>query len=285
MTIVVIAASFLLSTLLSAGQETTPKTIQVGATDSYPNTAAALQRQLSEILAAAKNNDEGKVWSKVTEMEIPDYANWFTRNYGQEKGQELAASYDKSRKISEQQFELLWVELAKQEGEISIVEYDASNQKFNNVKSDDTLANPTELFKAIWKKTDTSVGPASQAIGYFCFVDGKFRLQVFPVAEVKILSPVKAGPVVAAKLIDKVNPVYPEAARQARIRGIVSLNVVVHKDGTVTVQNVGAGPAVLVPAAVAAVQQWKYRPTTVSGEPVEVEAKIYLTFELSQQKQ
>jgi outer membrane biosynthesis protein TonB len=51
----------------------------------------------------------------------------------------------------------------------------------------------------------------------------------------------------------------------------------------VTVQNVGAGHPLLAPAAVAAVQQWKYEPTTVSGEPVDVLMKVYATFEFSQQ--
>ncbi len=61
----------------------------------------------------------------------------------------------------------------------------------------------------------------------------------------------------------------------------MSVNVVIHKDGTVTVQNVGAGHPLLAPAAVEAVQQWKYQPTTVGGEPVEVEAKVFVTFALN----
>ncbi len=62
------------------------------------------------------------------------------------------------------------------------------------------------------------------------------------------------------------------------------MNVVIRKDGTVTVQNVGAGHPLLAPAAVAAVQQWKYEPATISGEPVDVGAKIYVTFELTKQQ-
>ena len=203
--------------------------------------------------------------------------------YGQEKGQGLAGSYSKSLKSSEQQFEMLWVELAKQEGEITISKLDAANRRFSLAKNDEALANPIDEFKADWKKMDTSAGPARQAIGYFCFVDGKFRLKSFP-HEVQILSTTKPGPVVPGKLINRVQPAYPESARKLRLRGMVSVNVVVHKDGTVTVQNVGAGHPLLAPAAVAAVQQWKYPPTTVSGEPVEVQAKVYATFESSQQQ-
>jgi TonB family protein len=271
------------STSLRASQETGSKTAQSPAAESYSNTAGGLHSLLTDLLAIAKGDDEGKVWSKIAEMEIPDYENWFTRTYGQEKGQALAGAYGKSLKLSEQQFEMLWVELAKQEGQITINKLDAANRRFNLAKKDDALANPKDEFKADWKNTDTLAGPARQAIGYFCFVDGKFRLKSLP-HEVQILSTTKPGPVVPAKLINRVQPMYPETARKLRLRGMVSVNVIIKKDGTVTVQNVGAGHPLLAPAAVAAVQQWKYEPTTVSGEPVEVQVKVYVTFEFSQQQ-
>jgi len=278
-----VVACLICSTSLRASQETGSKTAQSTAAESYPNTADGLHSLLTDSLAVAKGDDEGKVSLKIAEMEIPDYENWFTRTYGQEKGQALADAYGKSLTLSEQQFEMLWVELAKQEGEISISKLDVRNRKFDLAKKDDTLADPTDEFKADWKKTDSSAGPARQAIGYFCFVDGKFRLKNFP-HEVQILSTSKPGPVVPAKLINRVPPSYPETARQMRIHGLVSINVVIGKDGAVTVQNVGAGHPLLVPAAVAAVQQWKYEPTTVSGEPVVVQTKIYVTFGLSRQQ-
>lgn len=278
------AASLICSASLAACQETAPKTVQTSTAESYPNTGAGLHSLLADLLATAKSDNEGRVWSKIAEMEIPDYDDWFTRTYGQDKGQALATAYGKSLKMTEQQFEMLWVELAKQEGEISISRFDAANRKFATVKAEDTLANQTDEFNANWKKTDTSAGPANQTIGSFCFVDGKFRLKNLP-QEVRILSTVKPGPVVPAKLIDRVSPVFPALARQAKIQGLVSLNVVVHKDGTVTVENVGAGHPLLIPAAREAVQRWKYQAATVGAEPVDVETKIYVTFELNQQKQ
>jgi TonB family protein len=264
----------------TASQETAPKTVQSSAAELHPNSADNLHSLLSDLLATAKSDDQDRLRSKIAEMEIPDPDNWFTRNYGQEKGQGLANEYGKFLKVTEQQFEMLWMEFAKQEGEISISRFDAANRKFDPVKAEVTLANQVDEFKASWKKTDTSAGPANQTIGSFCFVDGKFRLKNLP-HEVRILSTVKPGPVVPGKLLDRVPPSYPVLARQARIQGLVSLNVVIHKDGTVTVQNVGAGHPLLAPAAVEAVQQWKYQPTTVGGEPVEVEAKVFVTFALN----
>jgi protein TonB len=75
--------------------------------------------------------------------------------------------------------------------------------------------------------------------------------------------------------------VYPPLARQARIQGTVAVNVIVRKDGTVEVQNVGAGHPLLIQAAVDAVKQWRYEPTTVNGEPVDIQTKIYVFFALN----
>ena len=50
-----------------------------------------------------------------------------------------------------------------------------------------------------------------------------------------------------------------------------------------TVQNVGAGHPLLAPAAVEAVQQWRYKPTTINGEPVDVQTRVYVTFTLTRQ--
>jgi TonB family protein len=252
------------SSSLRANQETDQSVSPPHTAETYPNTADSLHSLLTDLLTTAKSDDQGKLSSEIAAMEIPNYEDWFIRTYGQEKGHTLAGTYEKSLKPNEQHFEMLWVELAKQEGEISISRFD----------------NATDEFKADWKKTDSSAGPARQAIGYFCFVDGKFRLMNFPY-EVQILSTTKPGLVVAAKLVSRVPPVYPALARQARIQGLVSVNVVIQKDGTVTVQNVGAGHPLLAPAAVAAVKQWKYESATVSGEPVDVQAKIYVTFELT----
>jgi protein TonB len=89
---------------------------------------------------------------------------------------------------------------------------------------------------------------------------------------------------VPGKLISKVEPVYPTEARGMRIQGTVALNVIVRKDGTVTVQNVAGGHPLLAPAAVEAVQQWRYESTTINGEPVDVQTKIYVVFALTRQQ-
>jgi TonB family protein len=153
---------------------------------------------------------------------------------------------------------MLCTELAKQQGEILIEKVDAA-------KRYTALAGPLEEYKGDWKKTDDSAGPEGQSVGVFYFVDGKFRLNG-SFHDVQVSSASEVGPLLPGKLTNRVQPVYPESARQLRIQGAVSVNVIVQKDVSETVENVGAGNPMLAPAAVAAVQQWHYHPTTVNGE-------------------
>jgi protein TonB len=83
-------------------------------------------------------------------------------------------------------------------------------------------------------------------------------------------------------LIHKVEPAYPLLARQARIQGDVVLTAIISKDGTIENLQVVSGHPLLIQAALDAVKQWRYRPFLVSGEPVEVETRITVTFKFSQ---
>lgn len=86
----------------------------------------------------------------------------------------------------------------------------------------------------------------------------------------------------AAKLIHQVRPVYPELAKRARIQGVVKLQAVIAKDGTIQQLTVGSGHPLLIGEAMAAVKQWRYQPTYLSGQPVEVFTTIDVHFNLSQ---
>ena len=159
----------LVSPIVFSKQETGPKTAQLNTAESYSNSTDGLHRLLNDLLATAKNDDQTKLRSQIAEMEIPNYENWFTRTFGQEKGEGFAGMYGGLPEASTLQFEMLCTELAKQGGEISIVKVDTA-------KKYGSLTGPLDEYKANWKKTDDSAGPDSQSIGVFYFVDGKFRL-------------------------------------------------------------------------------------------------------------
>src|ERR1700722_8094690 len=92
----------------------------------------------------------------------------------------------------------------------------------------------------------------------------------------------QGGQVQAAKLVNKVQPLYPPLARQTRISGTVRLHAIIAKNGSVEQLEVISGHPLLVQAALDAVRQWKYQPTTLNGENVEVDTTIDVIFSLNQ---
>jgi periplasmic protein TonB len=88
------------------------------------------------------------------------------------------------------------------------------------------------------------------------------------------------GQVVAAKLLAQPQPVYPPLARQARIQGNVVLHAIIDKDGRVGELQVVSGHPLLVQAALEAVKNWRYQPTQLNGDAVEVDTTITVTFVL-----
>ena len=90
------------------------------------------------------------------------------------------------------------------------------------------------------------------------------------------------GNVQAAHLVNRVQPVYPPLARQTRISGTVKLHAIIGKNGAVEQLQVVSGHPLLVQSALDAVRQWRYQPTLLNGEPVEVDTEIDVIFSLAQ---
>jgi protein TonB len=88
----------------------------------------------------------------------------------------------------------------------------------------------------------------------------------------------QGGEVTAASIITQTHPVYPPLARQARIQGTVVLHAIIDKDGQVAKLEVVSGHPLLVQSALEAVKQWRYKPTQLNGDPVEVDTTIQVTF-------
>jgi protein TonB len=88
----------------------------------------------------------------------------------------------------------------------------------------------------------------------------------------------QGGNVQLAKLINMVRPLYPPLAKQARISGTVRLHAIIAKDGSVVQLEVLSGHPLLVQSALDAVRQWRYQPTLLNGEPVEVDTTVDVVF-------
>ena len=89
------------------------------------------------------------------------------------------------------------------------------------------------------------------------------------------------GQVMQAKSTSRPSPRYPAEARAAHIQGTVHLEILVGRDGAVKDLEVISGESLLAPAALEAVAKWRYQPTLLNHEPVEVITAVYINFTLS----
>jgi len=90
------------------------------------------------------------------------------------------------------------------------------------------------------------------------------------------------GNIQAAKIITKVQPVYPDSAKSAGVSGTVILHAVVGMNGkplSLRVMNSQVDPD-LARSAVEAVSQWRYSPTLLNGEAIEVDTTVVVNFSL-----
>jgi protein TonB len=83
-----------------------------------------------------------------------------------------------------------------------------------------------------------------------------------------------------AQLLEMIRPEYPKFAKVARVQGAVRLKAIIDKQGRITELKLVDGHPLLVPAALAAVEKWRYRPTLLNGEAVEVATEIIVKFRL-----
>lgn len=99
--------------------------------------------------------------------------------------------------------------------------------------------------------------------------------------------PRSAGPCAnQPKVISRVEPIYTEEARAAKLEGTIRMQMVIGTDGLASdihiVKGLGMG---LDEAAVSAVKQWKFEPGTLEDKPVAVYATMEVNFGLSDKKQ
>ena len=149
-----------------------------------------------------------------------------------------------------------------------------------------------EHLSTLWSTHRTQDGAATDLIISVAGTQPELRRMVTnAIPPAASLAPAVAGPpaqirvggnVQATQIVTKVPPVYPALAKQARVSGVVHLDAIIAKDGTIQELHSLGGPALLIQAAMDAVRQWTYRPTMLNGEPVMVETTIDVNFTLNQ---
>jgi len=252
--------------------------LQAQASSPYTDTTADFQRFLQDILDATKNGDKQRVASLLKSTEVPNCDAWLHQMYKSDSADSWMSLCDsKTLGSQEKSMKELFAGLAKEGGEFSTRKVN-DNPQGGEGRLDSGMVHggkePLEVYFSSCKLPNQPREAKGEPIGYFYFLDGGFRwdsLISFP--KIKISN----AKIVPAKLIKKVEPVYPADAAAQHISGTVRVYYVIGGDGAVYNAHALSGEGLsedtsLRKAAEDAVLQWRYQPATMDGKPIQTNA-------------
>jgi TonB family protein len=248
-----------------------------------PQLAAGLQSQLEAILKAATERDSKRFDDLISDLQLPDNANWFVSVFGDEAGPKLAAAYKASWDNYRDGLTKSFRDSRSKKHDVSVTEFSSSSMPPNGAIIRAVLQNAKSPL-VVYTATAKYKGTTSELPGVYVYAAGAFRVVNF--ATFYGLPNVKpgririAGNVTQAKLIHQVNPIPPAEASRKHLQGMVLLHILIDIDGNVKQVDVVSGPPELAPAAADAVRQWRYQPTSLNGDPLEVDTTVTVNFAL-----
>jgi TonB family protein len=284
-----------------AQQPDAPQAPALPPLPSYPDSSEGLENFIRTALEAAKNGDNKLLYAHTRSLLLRDPETTFRELFGDALPDGFAEDY---RKRSAAMYLILARDLTKiaQEGfaEIRVLRYEegCSPQASDN-QAPVLLARrqPAALYdvRILKKKNDKTAaglwfflyqGDGFRYLGNVTLPDGAAVFGPFfatgdsgngqPAKRIRV-----DGTVQSAKLIESPAPVYPPQAKAARLQGTVRLIALLGKDGHVKALRLVTGHCWLAQATIDAVKKWRYQPTLLNGEPVEVFTTIDVIFSLS----
>lgn len=269
-----------------------PTTSRSYIPSEVPDTPAGLQSQVDELVRIGKAHDQHNWQIVLDTFSLPNPESWFQANFASEHLAQLTQEYPKTR--DGDLGHLSWVIGQNQDAPNFHIQVTPSEMHPPPSDSGPESSLPLPLHPAgvqnfrLTPIADSGSMPPSW-VNSFVYADGHFRVVggTYPFwseqPESLRASP-STGPtaynVTAARILHKVRPKYPKKAQKQRVEGVVRLHAIIGTDGTIHELSVISGPALLTDAALRAVRQWRYEPTLLNGELVEVDTTIDVIFAL-----
>jgi TonB family protein len=270
---------------------------------AYPDSTSGLEHLAKDILKAQAQNDTVRADALLQSLALPDAYDWYDRSFGRGAADVVGEYYQKAAASVAPSLARNFIDIQERGfSQIQALRYEQSCDDNAAEEAYGLLLRRSEPFP-IYELRFFKAGGFVR-IFPIAYVDGAFRFflspDFHPPAESPKDTPPEAHPsnssqssvvrrvvvtnghVQAAKLIKKVQPVYPERARSERVSGTVKIHVVIGKDGQPSRILGVRGVCSLAESAVAAVRQWRYQPTLLNGKPVEVDTEIDVVYSLDQ---
>ncbi|MGA9885060.1 MAG: energy transducer TonB [Candidatus Acidiferrales bacterium] len=292
----VFGAVYLLFTFASMAQQVasaspTPSAPAAATTiPSYPDTAKGLENIVKDMLKLEKEGNQQELAAYEKSLALPDADGWFKTVFGEDLGSQMTVVSEPLRADAQiHTIDMLAEQLKERRTDIRAV-------RFKDSCSPDATA--TEYPFLLLRKTPEPLydvrflGSSGGSLwAYFAYVDGGFRFignmrkkefgkhdahpPIPPTRRIRI-----GGNVTAAKLTHREDPEYPPEAKARHIEGTVLLHAIIAKDGSVQDLYLEEGQCWLAQSAMDAVKHWRYSPTLLQGEPVEVDTTIQVIYTL-----
>jgi len=260
--------------------QTSPSAAAASPIPSYPDSPAGLEKLITDMLKMQKGGDSKDLAVYVQSLILPNPAAWFTAAFGDKLGKEMADAYDRTRLNLPLSFpDTLGQIQSKHLTKVRAALFtDSCDQEASNAEYSVLISRTKEQpLYHVRLSSNTQSG----ILGFFAYVNDAFRyLGSFQIPAPPILR--VGGNVMTAKAVNTPSPPYPEYAREQHVSGTVVLHAVVGTDGRVCSLQVVSGPPELVGASLNAVRQWRYKPTTLNGQPVAIDTTISVVFALGQ---
>jgi TonB family protein len=276
---------------------------------TFPESSSGLEKLAKELIKSLQNSDTTRANALAQSMVLQDPLAWYTHVFGESTARNEGTTYLNGRNALPDQL-LAFFSRAVQDHNTDVVvarfehscDDNAAETTFGMLQS---RLEPVPLY-------ELRLANGGHFVRLFAFVyqDGAFRFVFLPKTPPAPAPRGKSSPpasgnkdrdvgnkaggpealirirqggnVAAAKLLNKVPPIYPEKAREERIQGTVHLHAIIGKDGNITHLRIVTGACSLAQSALDAVQKWRYSPTLLQGQPVEVDTTIDVIYSLRQ---
>ena len=252
---------------------------------TYPETADGLHNLIQRLATAIQRGNSEEITTLTHSLIIPNFQEWLPQVFGTEIGAHMAQLYEESVPDFDAKFKESVEHMVKNgQTDINVTRFEGpelSEKDFYAVKLVKAMQNPVPIYAVKMNKP----GETAWSIpGFFVFVQGNFRyIGWHAMGAVPNLLPRRirvSGNVQKAKMVHMVMPRYPDEAKAQKIQGTEVLHTVIDFDGSILDLQWVSGPPELKDAATDAVKQWRYEPTLLNGEPVQVDTTISVVFTL-----
>ncbi len=284
--------SFSLATLISILTLSVVAQAQTPQKSSYPDSAEGFRQQLEDLISSYKSGNQAVFHDELDALAVPNANDWIAAHFSPADIPNLQRDYPLS--LAGFLRHLTWVveNAAHLPGWEMVVKPSELPNPPATAGSEAEIpmpAQPLMVENFRYGPAHPEDPPDRSWVNSFVYVVGRFRYvggtYPFWAEGLQQIRRPQAGKgalsVRSARLVHKVSPKYPKEARKQHVEGVVRLHAIIGKNGAPRELTVLSGDPLLTDAALKAVRKWRYEPTLLMGQPVEVDTTIDVIFALN----